>query len=1209
MKTRLLFILMVSLAVSNRLSGATFTVVNTNAAGIGSLQQAILDANASAGADIISFNIVSGGLTISPTNALPVITDPITIDGGTQPGFVGAPIIELNGASAGATVDGLNLATSNSVIRALVINRFLGDGIEITNGSNNAVEGCYLGLNRAGLTDQGNTLNGILLTNSPNNTIGGLTTASRNYIAGNNQSGIHLGGASASNNVLLGNFIGLNVANAAIANSVDGVRVNAPFNVIGGSAAGSRNFISGNTGQGIEITAAGGGTLVRGNHIGTDDSGALDRGNSLDGILAAAGGVVIGGANTGEGNLISGNTGDGIELNGASATNIVVLGNAIGINLSATAALANGGNGVFITTSSRGSLIGGVLAGQANLIAFNTGDGINVAAAVANTNNTFRGNSIFSNGNLGIDLGAAGITANDAGDADTGANQLQNFPVLTAASNTPAGTTVFGTISSRAGTAYTLDFYSSVNPNALGSGEGQAYLGSATLSTDGAGLGTFSVGLPVVALAGRYISATATDDFGNTSEFSTNVIASSTIAGLTFTVVNTNNSGPGSFRQAILDANASITAGDTIRFAITNAVTTISPASALPTIIDPVIIDGYTQPGAAANTSAGAFNAVLPVRISGTGAGAGANGLLVTAGGSIVRGLRITGFAGDGIELAGLGGNIVEGCAIGVDAAGASQANTANGVLISGGSHGNSIGGVLPGQANLIAFNGQDGISVAAAVANTNNAFRRNSIFSNGDLGIDLGTTGVTVNDANDVDTGANQLQNFPVLSAVTTNSPAEVTVAGSLASAAGTTYSVDFYASTTLDTSGHGEGQFYLGSTNLTTDGSGLATFGVSFATGLSGRYVSATATDSNGNTSEFARWVVAVSANPPPNSSIQTADFVFIIDASVSMAGEIAAVKNGLGSFVTGLNTNSIDARFAIVLFGGPTEVILDFTSDQATTEGVFDLISVNGALPGIHNNHNLNPEAGLEAIRIVLNAATNNTLQRNNVGGSGPLAFRPGARKNLILVTDENSDLPFYVENRQAGQTGTEPPSVLTAPWQAEVDATAAAVIANNAFVNLLISPSATPSKNQYGDPTQSVSDASFLNYNPQATLSNLVATGYGGSLQAQVLAAGLVGRAFNITSVNTPSFIANFFSAKVEEIINNPTPRPRLNIYLLDSAVWLTWTTNSPGFLLETNRALTLTNGWGVLTTNYSIVGTNYAVTNSINDALRFYRLRK
>lgn len=1270
MKTLSLATAAAALAVSISARAATFTVINTNAAGAGSLQQAILDANATPGADVISFNIPSGGRTIAPTNALPVITDPVTIDGSTQPGFVSAPIIELNGASAGAAVDGLKLNTSNSVIRALVINRFLGDGIEITNGVNNTVEGCYLGLNLAGTADQGNTLNGILLTNAANNTIGGLTTASRNYISGNNQNGVVIGGDTATNNVVHGNVVGLGVNNADLGNSADGVRVHAPFNLIGGGTSGARNIISGNNSEGIVIIAAGSNSIVRGNFIGTDSTGALDRGNSSDGIWVGVSGVIIGGNNPGEGNLISGNAGDGIELNGLTAINNVVLGNIIGANISGNAGLPNA-SGVLITTSSRSNIVGGVTSGAANLIAFNTGDGIGVVAAAANTNNTFRGNAIYSNGNLGIDLGTAGISANDLNDADTGANQMQNFPVLSAATNTVSGTVIVGTLNSRPSTTYEIDFYSNIQPNPLGSGEGQTYLGATTINTDGSGNGSFSVSFPVVALAGRYISATATDPFGNTSEFSTNTLAVLAQTGGTFTVVNTNDSGPGSLRQAILEVNAASTIGDQIQFAITNLSTTISPASALPAIADAVTIDGYTQSGALANTSPQAFNGVVRVRLAGASAGAGANGLVLVGGSSTVRGLMITGFNGDGIEISGLGGNTVEGCVIGLDAAGADQGNGANGIYITGSSNNiiggatlaarnvisgnngggiemvgdrawnnqilnnligsdqtgtvargntgdgvlintssrsNRVGGVLVNEANLIANNSASGISIVAAVANTNNTLRGNSIFANSTLGIDLGGNGVTLNDANDADTGANRVQNFPTLSLATSNSPTEVQLTGSLASVANTTYTVDFYASANLDLSGHGEGQFYLGSTDLTTDGSGQVPFTNTFIAPLPGRYLSATATDPFGNTSEFSRWVV-ISA-PPLTNLIGGADFVFIIDASSSMGGEIAAVKNGLGSFVASLDTSEVDARFAIVLFGGAPEIILDFTTDQAITEAAFDLISVGGAVAGVHNNHNANPEAGLEAIRIVLDSAGTNYLFRNNVGGSGPLAFRPDARKNLILVTDENSDLPYYATNRAAGQTSGEPPGVLTAPWQAEVDATAQAVIANNAFVNLLINPGATPSRNQYGDPASSVSDANFLNFNPEATLANLISAGYGSSLEAQVLAAGLVGRSFNITSVNTTNFIANFFAAKVEEIVFNPIPPPRLSIVPLPpAAVRLTWATNSFGYLLETNRSVTLSNGWGVLTTNYSVIGTNYAVTNAVNDATRFYRLRK
>lgn len=268
---------------------------------------------------------------------------------------------------------------------------------------------------------------------------------------------------------------------------------------------------------------------------------------------------------------------------------------------------------------------------------------------------------------------------------------------------------------------------------------------------------------------------------------------------------------------------------------------------------------------------------------------------------------------------------------------------------------------------------------------------------------------------------------------------------------------------------------------------------------------------------------------------------DFVFIVDATGSMGGEISAVKNGLGAFVTGLNAAQVDARFAVILYGGAPELVQDFTSSGTATETAFDMISVGGAVTGFQNNHNFNPEAGLEAIRMALNAAPNSALARNNVGGSGPLAFRSDARKNLILVTDEDSDRPFYSNNRLPGQTANDPPtSIAGTVWQTEVDNTAQALIANGAFINLLINVSDTPSAAQYGNPGSDASDPNFLNFDPDQTLQNLIGGGFGNSLEAQVLDAGLIGRSFNIGAVNTPNFIDNFFAAKIEETITNPPP---------------------------------------------------------------------
>ncbi|MGE0592614.1 MAG: PEP-CTERM sorting domain-containing protein [Vicinamibacterales bacterium] len=303
------------------------------------------------------------------------------------------------------------------------------------------------------------------------------------------------------------------------------------------------------------------------------------------------------------------------------------------------------------------------------------------------------------------------------------------------------------------------------------------------------------------------------------------------------------------------------------------------------------------------------------------------------------------------------------------------------------------------------------------------------------------------------------------------------------------------------------------------------------------------------------LARWVgtvgavaCALSAQVLPAAAapieVKT-DFVFIIDATSSMAGEIAGVRNGFAGFVAGLNADPnvvVDARFAVVVFGGLPELILDFTSDTTLVQARLNAVTI-GANPGIQNNHNVNPEAGLEAIRMVLGAAPDSELANNNIPEDGFLNFRNDARKNLILATDEDSDLPFQAVNRQAGQTTTDPPGVLTPAWQAEVDATAQAAIRSGAFLNMLVNRGDTPSASQYGDYLKDVSDPDLLNFDEVATLAALQADpATANSLQAQVLAAGLIARTFNITGANDPDFVNNFFAAKVQEVTTDPGPDP-------------------------------------------------------------------
>src|SRR5262249_31052541 len=144
---------------------------------------------------------------------------------------------------------------------------------------------------------------------------------------------------------------------------------------------------------------------------------------------------IIGGTAPGAGNLISGNTGTGVRLSGSGTSGNLVQGNLIGTDVSGNNPLGNGA-GVLIDAQTSGNTIGGTVAGAGNIIANNNGVGVQVGATVTDTlaaGNAILGNSIFANSGLGIDLGGDGATPNDPQDPDAGPNNLQNFPVITGA--------------------------------------------------------------------------------------------------------------------------------------------------------------------------------------------------------------------------------------------------------------------------------------------------------------------------------------------------------------------------------------------------------------------------------------------------------------------------------------------------------------------------------------------------------------------------------------------------------------------------------------------------------------------------------------------------------------------------------------------------------------------------------------------------------
>ncbi len=496
---------------------ATFTVTTTANSGPGSLEQAILDSNSNAGADMISFNIPgTGPHTISPTSALPFIFGTVTIDGTTQSPGSATPQIVLNGINQPAG-NGFSVAAASTTIRGIVINNFQGTGIDLSAGSC-IVEGNFIGTDAAGTSAAGNFDSGITV-NQGSNTIGGTTAAARNIVSGNFGTGILIVNAFATANQVRGNYIGTTVSGASpLGNGSEGISlISANGNTIGGTATGAGNVISANSGLGIRLLVASS-NQMQGNRIGTDAAGTADFGNESGGIdILDGANNTIGGAATGAGNVISGNGFLGVSISGNPSTANLIKGNIIGLQANGVSALGNDFDGIFIGDAVTNSTIGGTASGEGNIIAFNGGAGVFVNSG---TGHSIQRNSIFSNFGLGIDLAPTGVTANDNLDGDAGANNLQNFPVLTAASTSGGGVNIQGTLNSTASSTFTLHFYSSAVGDPTGFGEGQTFLGITTVNTDGSGNASFNVNLATVVTPGHVVTATATNAANSTSEFS-----------------------------------------------------------------------------------------------------------------------------------------------------------------------------------------------------------------------------------------------------------------------------------------------------------------------------------------------------------------------------------------------------------------------------------------------------------------------------------------------------------------------------------------------------------------------------------------------------------------------------------------------------------------------------------------------------------------
>ncbi len=600
--------------------------------GVCTLRAAIQEANARTGADEIFFD--DSITLIMPSKGLPVLID---TSGGTT--IRGNPTWILQSFTKSAY--GLLIGSNNNKIQGLIITNFDaggmlmegnnniigadGDGVSddaegnliSSNGGHGAhlrqsatgnwLTGNRIGLNLGGTDDAGNGGHGIMIEGGAHsNRIGtngdGVSDElERNVISGNDESGIYITGDGTDQNVIAGNYIGVNAAgNAALPNGDDGVEIEkCADNLVGTDGDGvaddlEGNLISGNGGYGVNLNTDSSGSVIAGNYIGTNAAGDaalpndyvgivihnashsnligtngdgvsdelegnLVSGSKLHGIALAGSGVdgntiagnyigtnadgdaalpntwtgvfiwrdsannLVGTDGDGisdalEGNLISGNGLNGVHLDDSTTGNVVA-GNYIGTDASGSGNLGNGKYGVNVAGGSINNTIGGTTSGTVNRIAFNDKAGIRVNESCYD--NSLRGNVIFSNGELGIDLWPdEGVTLNDPGDGDDGTNHLQNYPVLSSATSNGNQIVISSSLNSSSSTTFALDFYANSSCDPSGYGEGEIYLGAEIVTTDASGDASFTTTLADSVPADYYATATATDPNGNTSEFS-----------------------------------------------------------------------------------------------------------------------------------------------------------------------------------------------------------------------------------------------------------------------------------------------------------------------------------------------------------------------------------------------------------------------------------------------------------------------------------------------------------------------------------------------------------------------------------------------------------------------------------------------------------------------------------------------------------------
>ena len=759
-----------------------------------SLREAIDAANSTGGIDTIRFNFTTA-TTIQPDNPLPGITSRVDIDGITGTGST-CPTSATNPANLKITIDGINAnsgangflfedGSDFSSVRGLNIVRFNDDAIEIQQGSDGVAVTC----NHFGLpnSDSGGYANGgfAVRADSLINEIGGTDHEDRNVIVGTR--GLHITG---NVNAIYNNYIGTSRDGSVGLGVVDpssiGIFINSDSNTFEGNVIGGYN-------TGIRLITDNASNTFRSNKIGTSQAGSSPIPNGVGLEVVDATQLTIGGSSA-EGNIIAFNTEAGIELTDSDNVTIshnTIRSNLIGIEtrsnvgqlfnndneITSNSIFANAEDGLRLANSTRADI-------QLNNIYNNGHNGIFLASSddatiLSNTiynngdagigirryseGNTMRQNAIYANGGLGIDLleGAghtAGITSNDTDDDDIsaqGGNALQNYPVLNPAD---ASGNISGSFQrDTANTfAYTVDVYRNdvcddQTLNGVPHGEGKTWVASFSIGL-GVTLETFnwSYDLPSQPV-GDFLTLTATDYLGNTSEFG-NCVEIEPLDFVVTSISNADDKTPGdglcettanvcTLPAAIQEANA--LGGANITFNISGPANIFLVDSLVASA--PILLDGSTNGGADCASQ------IQTVHLIGQAIPAGHHMLTLAAGssGSTIKGLVFVDAPLDGIHIDSHN-NVIVCNRIGVQSNGAALANGEDGVHVDGG-NGNQIGGMTSAEINLIQSNAFAGLRVDNGASNT--TIRGNNLVENGRHSIDI-------QNAQDVTLTANEVLN-----------------------------------------------------------------------------------------------------------------------------------------------------------------------------------------------------------------------------------------------------------------------------------------------------------------------------------------------------------------------------------------------------------------------------------------------------------------